>query len=627
MRAHYPESLLDLVTWTTEMSNDYYASAGMFSLPRNSDGSFRCPLMSLNNDGQRILLAFFLHHILAYFDNDQVNLEHDINDLIRMIIIGVAGVGKSFVMDIVNLFVRLLSGEMSFSKTVAPTGAAAGNCSGSTCDREFSFNRKDKEYTPLTRPKVEQMQLHFYRTMLLMFDEMSMLGQLMFGHLSRRMDDVMNGGVVPRDYDSEPDPLFGLVQIFAIFGDHMQLSPVLGTPNFFPVLPSKSENLKRIGNRSYSKLDKSFILDEPVRQQVGDFYDALTGARNGTADEHVSFWESLSYDLVMMNANAEKKALWDMTNPNTLYMTCFNKERDEINVRYIQRFQRVHVCKANVNGKHATPLKDPSMGACKQIPRTNYIGVNMMAKLTTNICPELKLFNGSRGIIRDILYLDVNGTDCGYASANPHQIVCMVEFPDYSGPPINETMATHGQGKWVPIVFAKKMCDKKCCYREGLPIAVAKADSTHSCQGMSAGDGESIERVIFQWEKNAEGKWPNIFYVGVSRAKKEENLLLGKAVTTEGLKSIGKSDSYVRKRAEINRITSKAMSLRTELQQQGIGTKHAFCNQLLRLCHVTRSKFFQPNSDTNPIVKEEMENFLSQLEEKLSSSDYVENFT
>ena len=99
--------------------------------------------------------------------------------------------------------------------------------------------------------------------MLLLFDEMSMLGQLMFGHLLRRIDDVMNGGVVATEYGSSDEPLLGLLCIFGICGDHMQLIPVLGTCNFFPVQPGTSD-LKRIGHLSYRQLNTCFVLDKPV---------------------------------------------------------------------------------------------------------------------------------------------------------------------------------------------------------------------------------------------------------------------------------------------------------------------------------------------------------------------------
>ena len=107
---------------------------------------------------------------------------------------------------------------------------------------------------------------------------------------------------------------------------------------------------------------------------------------------------------------------------------------------------------------------------------------------------------------------------------------------------------------------------------------------------MSVGNGESIQRVVFHWDREAEGKWPNIFYVGCSRAKTENCLLLRKPIIQHALRSIGTSDSYRRKKAEIDRITNETYILREQLQQQGIGTKKGFYDQLTRLCRVSTDK-------------------------------------
>ncbi len=95
----------------------------------------------------------------------------------------------------------------------------------------------------------------------------------------------------------------------------------------------------------------------------------------------------------------------------------------------------------------------------------------------------------------------------------------MVEFPGYVGPSLFAGRCS----KYIPIIPCERRCERKCCSRTGLPLMVAKADSIHSVQGLTVGDGRAIERVLIRWSADAESKWPGIFYVAGSRAEKEEN--------------------------------------------------------------------------------------------------------
>ena len=53
-------------------------------------------------------------------------------------------------------------------------------------------------------------------------------------------------------------------------------------------------------------------------------------------------------------------------------------------------------------GTHATAYKHRKEGMLSAIPATGYFAIDMMVKLTLNICPELALFNGARGTVRPI---------------------------------------------------------------------------------------------------------------------------------------------------------------------------------------------------------------------------------
>ena len=97
--------------------------------------------------------------------------------------------------------------------------------------------------------------------------------------------------------------------------------------------------------------------------------------------------------------------------------------------------------------------------------------------------------------------------------------VIIVEFAPYTGPPLldADTMARlepHARAQGVKLArlcaisTVERRCDCKQCTRASLPLRCGKADCVHSLQGLSIGEGEAIQRVIFRWSKKAETIWP-----------------------------------------------------------------------------------------------------------------------
>ena len=69
--------------------------------------------------------------------------------------------------------------------------------------------------------------------------------------------------------------------------------------------------------------------------------------------------------------------------------------------------------------------------------------------------------------------------------------------------------------------------------------------------------------------------------------------------------------------------TNEAYILHERLQQQGIGTKQGFYDQLTRLCRVSTDKLLTPDSDLDSNIKQQIQSCILQLEEKLLSQDYA----
>lgn len=262
--------------------------------------------------------------------------------------------------------------------------------------------------------------------------------------------------------------------------------------------------------------------------------------------------------------NFTEKQLFSIGNCETVDGTCFNKDRDNINRDFIKLFDSVRVIQSYNQGTHATKLNHKRQGMIKNLPRKGFYAPGMMIKLTCNICIFYGLTNNSRGIIRDILYRDNN--NIRYGGYNPdaslEDIILMVEISNYTGPQLNNQMIDHKQSNWIPIIARKLQCECKNCCRNMFPVVVAKADSVYCLQGLTVGDNKLIKRVVLHWSSSGEARWPNIFYVGASRAEKLSNFALANDLSESDLAKIGTYQSVINQRKEMNELCEIAYQLR-----------------------------------------------------------------
>ena len=104
----------------------------------------------------------------------------------------------------------------------------------------------------------------------------------------------------------------------------------------------------------------------------------------------------------------------------------------------------------------------------------------------------MQIANGSRGVIRDVLY---PSTDDPLDFA-----VVWAELQGYRGPSvIRGAPSEEDCKKWAPIRLIKRLCDGQlcACFREEIPLECNKASTAHSLQGETVGDGKSVEKLLF----------------------------------------------------------------------------------------------------------------------------------
>ena len=131
-----------------------------------------------------------------------------------------------------------------------------------------------------------------------------------------------------------------------------------------------------------------------------------------------------------------------------------------------------------------------------------------------NILPEWGLFNGSIGIVKDIVFSQSE-------SPNNKQLplYVLVHFKSYKGPAF---LTTNPQ--YVPIAPISVSCQHGCCKRKQIPLVLAFARTIHTLQGVSIGPTKPNQPenaynyiIVSVGPKFFESRWPGHSYVVLSR--------------------------------------------------------------------------------------------------------------
>ena len=538
------------------------------------------PDVFMANARQRVLLADVLWHLHDVAQHRASAGPSIPGPRLWGLVAGVAGTGKTFIQQFVKLFCSMFSFCSTSSVMVAPTGVAADNCGGSTPERALAMDGRSSKVLrgtkqlPLPTSKqqrVAQLQEQYQHVLALMCDEVSMYGRCFMGQVAAAASRCFGGGEVVDD----EQPLWGGLGLVLFFGDFCQLQPVCEPDGvLYDRRPPRTVSGQH-GLAAYQSLTSYYELDEPIRQDATSaLYTELRNARHGVVTpSSVAFWNSRHKLHLPVSQRPSFTGLGD---DRLLQLVCFDKQRAEINAEYVASLQSVCRVNAVCSGPHARNDKD---GRLKAVPRMAAYAVGGMVKLTDNLCPEFGLANGSRGVVRDIIYPGGVGYVPPSSDTDPVFPMLIVEFPKYRGPPLLEdaTSATAhpllrfidctAHPHLVPIVPTTVRCERGCCTRVGLPLVCGKADTVHSAQGISIGPGKQLERCVFRYTPEAERFFPGIFYVGCSRVMDIECLAMDQPVTRSGAVKVGCGDRAQASRDEMGRIAVVAATQRESKQR------------------------------------------------------------
>jgi hypothetical protein len=191
------------LTFVQGLIDQYYDASAKpkYSLPRNTTGRGRVPYVDpadcLNNDGQRIALCVCLDYLERLHVSRSSALSASPAEpppALRILLLGVAGTGKSFVLRLLQSFVSIYAPDPRAFLVVTPTGASGAALGAPTADRALCYDRTAKTPVQLPPGDLAIRQSKFRPLVALAADEVSMWGQCMLGNFAERCNDLLNDG-------------------------------------------------------------------------------------------------------------------------------------------------------------------------------------------------------------------------------------------------------------------------------------------------------------------------------------------------------------------------------------------------------------------------------------------------
>ena len=427
---------------------------------------------------------------------------------------GRGGTGKSHCM-------RCLQSELPEDqvKALATTGKAAtvlfrGSTVHNTVHGLAIPVGKDKKYTPLKPDRLRQLQEQWKNVKVVFVDEMTMLKPHDLHHIHLRLQEVK----------ACHQRIFGGI-IVVLVGDTAQLPPVQGSALWTKVQPRMSDT-ERNGLVLYQTNFTTVIeLDENNRLQRSDPDAALFhGFLNRLADGKCT-----KEDWLLVKHKSSHTTLGDdewrrrgFNDRGVIHLYSTNEMVEKHNLRELTKQNKpILRIEATNNCARAAGMTCDKFGG---LQRFAYLCIGSTVVLTTNLCPEMGLSNGSTGIVKDIEFRGVN-PPVEEGSWNPKTLpYCVwVDFDDkYYGPPFFNNVEQRG---WVPIspislneyVRRANSDQETVLTRTMIPLKLAWAWTIWKVQGQTV-DGKVVVDL------GPTEKEHGLSYVAFSRVRRFQDL-------------------------------------------------------------------------------------------------------
>ena len=374
-------------------------------------------------------------------------------------------------------------------------------------------------------------------------------------------------------------------------GDINQLPPV-GSSSYYKSDLGKEGSAQRVRRVKLSEFfygspgceSTIVMMDDVIRQNDPEFKTFPHNMRNGTISEAESKW---LHSKCLDKMSPDERDQFD----DAIHICPKWAKANEVCFKYLQDdlVEPIAVVKAKMS-----TIKSLGKNCCADgsvLPILTPICVGAKVMLLENKVVEEDLANGSIGVVRDICYAP--GEIMGKQGAKMYAIV------EFTNSNLSEC-TVHGvtDTKMVAIPTSTKLCDKKCCTIETLPLRVCKGLTNHKVQGMSIGPGEQFEKGIIHFPDGKMKNIPGLVLTAFTRFKQPNDFAIGtvsSSLSKQEVMKIGTQKSYQEKRAFRAKLATKSeKTMRrsieriTTLDTASPKTYEGGCNFLL---HCYRTNF------------------------------------
>ena len=504
---------------TREQSLDEKASLGL-PMKRNETFGLENYMTKDLHEDQKEVAGVAMYKLQEWFRCVESGTTENYTPL-RLTVCGEAGSGKTALINTLVTLTRRLTGTKNSAHVCGPTGSAAFNAGGLTCQRLFHMPIH-KDGINMSAASLKSLMQELTDTIAIIVDERSMVSAQVLGMMEQHSRQAAFNG-----QNSQLD--WGGIPIILVIGDDYQL-PSIDEGSFycFGNRPNKKhsatqEYFIQHGLQQFLALGKDVMqLTSPkrVHDTQGRLKSILQGVR-GTSQSVLSI-EDAEYLCSFHLQNKDRFNSNDISKieKDALYLYANKEPKDAHN--------SFALLKANTEDNPVAKLKasttkrngmEPGNAAHyepdRMPPRVNLCKTAKVQLTGYNPRPEWGLYHGSRGTVIDIVFALGESPN-----NNDLPLYVLVDFPQYCGPAFDIQHPT-----FVPIASVKMPCKfRNCCDRTFIPLRLAYAQTLHTFQGQNAGPTmpgqppNSISCIICDpGTRLFESKCVGLFYTLLSR--------------------------------------------------------------------------------------------------------------
>jgi len=498
-------------------------------------------------DAQQNVLCGVIKTIKQWMTNSKEYVPY------HRIIAGGGGAGKSYLIHQITTVIRKMFNYNDTVETSAFTGSAAYNIGGKTMHSAYCISCTDPsiEISQNNRDKLTKRMRY---TIAVIFDERSMISAELIGAVERNIANTCHGGNKHR-------MVWGGIPIVLFFGDDFQLPPVnimgKGKGAFYALeykqnKYSKGLTIELRGMQELLRLSKNaIILEENKRVVQGqeEFKDILTRVRTGQpTDNDKNTLLSLSFMKL-----PEKLREQYENSGETMYLFATKESCSEHNFKKLQQHNSEDNPVAFIKHKIPQHLRNKNNDQ-NTIPEVTCFSRGCKVSIRgKNFCPEIGLYNGAIGTVREIVYKKNESPNTGHLP-----LYVAVEFASYLGhlPQYGNYVWDKNNPTTIPVPTVTMTDEKSRKSINFCPLALSFARTIHTFQGQSAGPTKDnnqhpIKRIICDvGTAKFESQNIGLFYTALSRA------------TTIGTKENNRNDSAIfftesLDKTRLDRLTTK----------------------------------------------------------------------